>query len=85
MYLGIEIGGTKLQLGVATAFVALAAYLMLRPCAKLWVLLFVRPVRIAAMWAIGLWIAGGWLFNATRKRVARVWGEIQTEFLQGRT
>jgi membrane associated rhomboid family serine protease len=35
----------------------LAAYLMLRPCAKLWVLVFVRPVRIAAMWAIGLWIA----------------------------
>ena len=35
----------------------LAAYLMLRPCAKLWVLVFFRPVRIAAMWAIGLWVA----------------------------
>jgi membrane associated rhomboid family serine protease len=35
----------------------LAAYLMLRPCAKLWVLLFLRPVRIAAYWAIGGWIA----------------------------
>jgi branched-chain amino acid transport system permease protein len=35
--------------------------------------------------AIGLWIAGGWLFNAARRRVARVWGEIQTEFLQGGT
>jgi membrane associated rhomboid family serine protease len=34
----------------------LAAYLMLRPCAKLWVLVFFRPVRIAAMWAIGIWI-----------------------------
>jgi membrane associated rhomboid family serine protease len=34
----------------------LAAYLMLRPCAKLWVLVFFRPVRIAAMWAIGLWV-----------------------------
>ena len=34
--------------------------------------------------AIGLWIAGGWSFNAARKRVARVWGEIQTEFLQAR-
>ncbi len=33
--------------------------------------------------AIGLWIVGGWLFNTTRKRVARVWGEIQTEFLRG--
>jgi branched-chain amino acid transport system permease protein len=35
--------------------------------------------------AIGLWIIGGALFNMTRKRVARVWGEIQTEFAQGRT
>ena len=35
----------------------LAAYLMLRPCAKLWVLLFFRPVRIAAYWAIGGWVA----------------------------
>jgi branched-chain amino acid transport system permease protein len=41
----------------------------------------------ALPWAVaaGLWIAGGWLFNATRKRVSRVWGEIQYEFLQGRT
>jgi branched-chain amino acid transport system permease protein len=35
--------------------------------------------------AIGLWIAGGWLFNVTRKRVVRVWGEIQAEFLRGNT
>jgi branched-chain amino acid transport system permease protein len=35
--------------------------------------------------AIGLWIAGGWLFNMARKRVAQVWGEIQAEILQGRT
>jgi branched-chain amino acid transport system permease protein len=35
--------------------------------------------------AIGLWIVGGLLFNITRKRVVRVWGEIQTEILQGRT
>jgi branched-chain amino acid transport system permease protein len=35
--------------------------------------------------AIGLWSAGGSLFNAARKRVARVWGEIQAEFLQGGT
>ncbi len=34
----------------------LAAYLMLRPCAKLWVVVLFRPVRIAAYWAIGLWI-----------------------------
>ena len=27
------------------------------PCAKLWVLVFFRPVKIAAMWAIGLWVA----------------------------
>lgn len=35
--------------------------------------------------AIGLWIIGGAFFNMTRKRVARVWGEIQTEFLQARS
>jgi branched-chain amino acid transport system permease protein len=34
--------------------------------------------------AIGLWIVGGWLFDTARRRVARVWGEIQAEFLQGR-
>jgi branched-chain amino acid transport system permease protein len=41
----------------------------------------------AIPWAVagGLWIAGGWLFNIARKRVARVWGEIQAEFLEGRT
>ena len=38
-------------------------------------------------WAVaaGLWIVGGLLFNMARKRVARVWGEIQAEFLQART
>ncbi len=38
----------------------------------------------ALPWAVamGLWIAGGWLLNAARKRVARAWGEIQAEFLQ---
>jgi len=37
-------------------------------------------------WAVAvvLWVAGGWLFNTARRRVARVWGEIQAEFLQGR-
>jgi branched-chain amino acid transport system permease protein len=41
----------------------------------------------ALPWAVaaGLWIVGGLLFNITRKRVVRVWGEIQTEILQGRT
>ncbi len=34
--------------------------------------------------AISLWVVGGMLFNVTRKRVARVYGEIQAEFLQGR-
>jgi len=34
--------------------------------------------------AVGLWIVGGILFNLARKRVARVWGEIQTELLEAR-
>lgn len=33
----------------------------------------------ALPWAVagGLWLAGGWLFNAARLRLARAWGEIQ--------
>ncbi len=34
-----------------------AAYLMLHPCRKIWVLAFMRiPVHIAAQWALGFWI-----------------------------
>jgi membrane associated rhomboid family serine protease len=35
----------------------LAAYLMLKPCGKVTVLVFYRAVRLRAMWAIGLWMA----------------------------
>jgi membrane associated rhomboid family serine protease len=36
----------------------IAAYLILRPCQKIWVLLFARiPVKISAYWALGFWIA----------------------------
>lgn len=31
-----------------------------------------------------LWIAGGWLFNVARKRVASLWGEIQAELAEQR-
>jgi membrane associated rhomboid family serine protease len=35
----------------------IAAYLMLRPCQKIWVLLFARlPVKISAYWALGFWV-----------------------------
>jgi membrane associated rhomboid family serine protease len=34
----------------------LAAYLMLKPCAKVTVLIFYRAIRLRAMWVIGLWI-----------------------------
>ncbi len=34
----------------------LAAYPMLKPCAKVTVLVFWRPVRMQAMWVIGLWV-----------------------------
>jgi membrane associated rhomboid family serine protease len=34
-----------------------AAYLMLHPCRKIWVLALMRfPIRIAAEWALGFWI-----------------------------
>lgn len=35
----------------------IAAYLMLRPCQKIWVLLFARlPVKISTYWALGFWV-----------------------------
>lgn len=34
--------------------------------------------------AIGLWIVGGWFFNAARHRVGQIYGEIQAEFLEER-
>jgi membrane associated rhomboid family serine protease len=34
------------------------AYLLLHPCRKIWVLAFMRiPIKIAAQWVIGFWIA----------------------------
>jgi branched-chain amino acid transport system permease protein len=34
--------------------------------------------------AIGLWIVGGWLFNAARRRLAQAWGEIQADIAGAR-
>jgi branched-chain amino acid transport system permease protein len=35
----------------------------------------------ALPWAFagGLWIVGGWLFNAARRRLAQAWGDIQAD------
>ena len=35
----------------------------------------------ALPWAVagGLWLVGGWLFNAARRRLANTWGEIQAD------
>ena len=35
--------------------------------------------------AIGLWIVGGWVFNAARRRLANAWGEIQADIAGART
>jgi branched-chain amino acid transport system permease protein len=35
--------------------------------------------------AIGLWIVGGWLFNAARRGLAQTWGEIQADIAAART
>jgi branched-chain amino acid transport system permease protein len=32
--------------------------------------------------ALGLWIVGGWLFQAARRRLADAWGEIQAEIAE---
>ena len=56
-YVACNLDSTGPMVGASGAIAGvLAAYLMLRPCAKLWVLVFFRPVRIAAMWAIGIWV-----------------------------
>ena len=34
--------------------------------------------------AIALWIAGGWLFDRARRRLAQLWGEIQAEIAEAR-
>jgi membrane associated rhomboid family serine protease len=35
----------------------IAAYLMLRPCQKIWVLVFARlPIKIPTYWALGFWV-----------------------------
>ena len=57
-YVGCNLDAVGPMIGASGAIAGvLAAYLMLRPCAKLWVFMFYRPVRIAAMWAIGTWVA----------------------------
>jgi branched-chain amino acid transport system permease protein len=35
--------------------------------------------------AIGLWVLGGWLFQAARRRLANAWGEIQADIAGART
>jgi branched-chain amino acid transport system permease protein len=34
--------------------------------------------------AVGLWIVGGWLFNAARRGLAQAWGEIQADIAGAR-
>ena len=56
-YVGGNPGNVGPMVGASGAIAGvLAAYLMLRPCAKIWVFMFYRPVKIAAMWAIGVWV-----------------------------
>jgi branched-chain amino acid transport system permease protein len=52
---------------------------------KLFGVEFDAAARLSWAVAIGLWIAGGWLFSWARRRAARVWDEIQVEFTQDRT
>jgi membrane associated rhomboid family serine protease len=51
--------GSNVPLIGASGAVAgiIAAYLMLHPCQKVWVLLFARlPLKISAYWALGFWV-----------------------------
>src|SRR6478672_10738634 len=56
-YVASNISSSEPMVGASGAISGvLAAYLMLKPCAKVTVLLFWRPVRLQAMWVIGLWV-----------------------------
>jgi membrane associated rhomboid family serine protease len=57
IYITFNTGSTAPMVGASGAISGvLAAYLMLKPCAKVTVLVFWRPVRLAAMWVIGIWV-----------------------------
>jgi membrane associated rhomboid family serine protease len=57
VYIAVNLGSAAPMVGASGAISGvLAAYLMLKPCAKVTVLVFWRPVRLRAMWVIGLWV-----------------------------
>jgi len=57
VYIACNVGSTLPMVGASGAISGvLAAYLMLKPCAKVTVLVFFRAVRLRAMWVIGLWV-----------------------------
>src|SRR6478672_2628669 len=57
MYIACNLSSSEPMIGASGAIAGvLAAYLMLKPCAKVTVLVFYRSVRLRAMWAIGLWV-----------------------------
>jgi len=57
-YVVVNAGSTTPLVGASGAISGvLSAYLMLRPCAYITTLVFVRIARIQAFWVIGLWIA----------------------------
>jgi membrane associated rhomboid family serine protease len=57
IYIACNVGSNVPMVGASGAISGvLAAYLMLKPCAKVSVLVFFRPVRLAAMWVIGIWV-----------------------------
>ncbi len=47
------------------------AYVMLRPCAKITVLLWIIPLRISAYWVIGLFVAPAVVESRLGRRRAR--------------
>ena len=57
VYIAANVGSTMPMVGASGAISGvLAAYLMLKPCAKVTVLVFWRAVRLKAMWVIVIWI-----------------------------
>src|SRR5205807_352517 len=57
VYLGSDPGSTGPLIGASGAIAGIvAAYLMLRPCAQIKVLLIVFPINLAAYWALGGWV-----------------------------
>jgi membrane associated rhomboid family serine protease len=75
VFFGYDPHSTIELIGASGAIAGIVvAYLMLRPCAKITVLLAVIPLRISAYWVVGLFVVTQlWNLGATSKSEVAYW------------